>query len=129
MANIFLDANVLIDIYDRNSLKPDFILGNSVFVSPLSVHLLCYFAKTKVPNPELLTEISQLNIVDFTEEIMTRSFLGPTSDFEDNVQLHSCASCSADAFYTSDTGLLKLGYFGFTRILPTGDIGNLDRLQ
>lgn len=119
MANIFLDANILLDIFDRKILDEDFFEGNNIFISPLSIHLLCHFAKVRIPDPELLEEIEQFNIVDLTEEIVTRSFLGPTSDYEDNIQLHSCAICGASIFYTSDKDLLKLGYFGFTRILSS----------
>ena len=129
MANIFLDANILLDIFDRKVLNEEFFGGNNIFISPLSIHLLCHFAKVVAPDPELLDQIDQFNIVDLTAEIATRSFLGPTKDYEDNVQLHSSVACGASIFYTSDKNLLKLGFFGFTRILPTGDTGNLSRFQ
>ena len=124
MANIFLDANVLLDIFDRKILNEEFFDGNNIFISPLSIHLLCHFAKVTAPDPELLDEIDQFNIVDLTAEIATRSFLGPTKDYEDNIQLHSSAVCGASIFYTSDKDLLKLGFFGFTRILSVKRMGD-----
>lgn len=43
----------------------------------------------------------------------------PTSDLEDNIQLHSAAEADCDYFLTSDKKLLAMIYFGKTKIVST----------
>jgi len=69
-----------------------------------------------MPDEDMLDRLSDINIVPMTADIAERAFIGPTKDYEDNVQLHSSAVCLADAFYTADKDLLRLKYFGSTQI-------------
>ena len=117
MENLFLDANVICDIFarDKYHLLKKFA-NDKIYISALSLHILCYAGKIVMPDEEMLRKFDKMNIVDLSSQIAERAFLGPTKDYEDNIQLHSCAICLADIFYTSDKGLLKLGYFGSTQI-------------
>lgn len=116
MANIFLDTNKVIDIAIRKPQTRDQISGHEVFISPLSIHILSYSQHIKIPNELLTAFVEQYEIVDFTESILSKSLSGPTSDLEDNIQLHSAALADCDFFLTSDEELLKMKYFGKTQI-------------
>lgn len=61
-----------------------------------------------------LTDFVQ--ILNFTQDLALKALEGPTKDFEDNVQLHSARDAGCKIFYTRDSGLLKLGYFGAVQI-------------
>lgn len=47
---------------------------------------------------------------------MYKALEGPTVDFEDNTQLHSAAEAECDYFLTNDEKLLKMKFFGKTRL-------------
>lgn len=93
MAKIFLDTNCFIDVIGRRPREEllKFLLDNTLFISPLSFHIYCYIFKIKIPNRNSFEQKEEFQIVEFSEDILTRSLQGPTSDFEDNVQLHSAA--------------------------------------
>lgn len=117
MARAFLDTNIFIGFIEKRQesvlvhLKP-----HIVFISPLSVHILAYVYKYKIPKEELLKSLEQFMIISFNEHIMNNALLGPTSDFEDNVQLHSAAQEECDIFLTNDKKLLGMRFFGKTKI-------------
>ena len=118
MAKVFLDTNYFIDALHR---KPEKIIlesleNNIVYISPLSVHIYCYIFKIDIKDKPLLTQIDKLQLVDFSEDVVTRALQGPTSDFEDNVQLHSAANAECDVFLTEDKELLEMKFFGKVRI-------------
>jgi predicted nucleic acid-binding protein len=119
MARVFLDTNFYFDITKRAKEKLEPLQGNLLFISPLSTHILFYTFKLKVPHKELDEVQHQLGLVPFTEQITEKSLQGPTSDFEDNVQLHSAAEADCDFFLTSDQKLLKMKFFGKVRIVQS----------
>ena len=71
-----------------------------------------YVSKFKVPSEMVVNLIKNIEIIDFVEETMERALVGPTDDFEDNVQLHSAAEADCDYFLTLDKKLLSMKYFG-----------------
>lgn len=112
MAKIFLDANIIIDILERRSFDLQDLKGHSLFVSPLSLHILAYVYKYKCPSESLILALKVYNLVPLDEEVTRRSAGGPTEDFEDNIQLHSAVAAGCEYFLTSDNKLLKPAYFG-----------------
>lgn len=63
-----------------------------------------------------LDDIERFLIIDFNSDILNKAIIDPTSDLEDNIQLHSAAEADCDLFLTSDAKLLKLKFFGKTEI-------------
>ncbi|MDO8452425.1 MAG: hypothetical protein Q7S79_01590 [bacterium] len=116
MARVFLDTNLYIDITKRAKEKLEFLRNHLLFISPLSAHILFYTQKLKVPHDKLKNVQGQLGIVPLTKRILDRAMEGPTSDLEDNIQLHSAVEADCDYFLTSDKGLLKLKFFGKAQI-------------
>ena len=119
MANIFLDTNYFIDAIHRRPEKQilNSLLHHSVCISTLSFHIYCYIFKTKISDKNVIAQREKFQIIDFSQEILEKSLNGPTSDFEDNVQLHSAAEAECDVFLTSDTKLLDMKFFGKMKIL------------
>lgn len=119
MARVFLDANYFIDIIEnRRQISWENFVSHSLYLSPLSVHILAYLYKYLMPDYKLKKTVDQyLIFVPMNELVVQNALLGPTGDFEDNVQLHSCASAECDIFLTSDRKLLKLKFFGKTKII------------
>lgn len=118
MARVFLDANTLIDVIERKEgLSIEALASHALFISPLSLHILAYVYKYKCPSDILQAATQSFSLVSFTSELVSLASLGPTQDFEDNIQLQSASSVSCDIFLTSDQDLLKLGVFGMTRIV------------
>lgn len=119
MEKIFLDANIFIDIMEKrdNSLAAALAVAEAkTSVSVLSIEVWAYIYKRVVPDKNYMDLFDTYNFVDYTVDIAKRSSLGPTSDFEDNVQLHSALDSGCSVFITKDKKLLKLGYFGNVRI-------------
>lgn len=117
MARVFVDANIFIDLVEKRSqLNIDDLNNHDLFISALSVHILIYITKKKVPYPFLSEIIKRFLIVDFTSDIVNKALQNPTDDLEDNIQLHSAAEADCDVFLTSDSKLLKLKFFGKTEI-------------
>lgn len=114
MAKVFLDTNYFIDAIHRAPEKQilDTLEGNIVCVSTLSFHIYCYTFKIKIPNKKVDLQKEKFHLVDFSENILDKALEGPTSDLEDNIQLHSAAEAEADIFLTNDRGLLDLKFFG-----------------
>jgi len=117
MEKIFLDVNVFIDIAYRKPLRRISLEKKDVYIFPISVHILCYLNKIKVPNQALQDFLEEYNIITLTQKILDSALKGPTDDFEDNVQLHSAAQADCDLFLTEDKKLLKLAYFGKVAIV------------
>ena len=119
MARVYLDANFLIDTAKkRRPFNIASLKSHDLYISPLSLHILIYIAKYKIPDPELNRLKEYFYLVDFNEELVNKALLGPTNDFEDNVQLHSAAEAECDLFLTNDAKLLNLRFFGKTKIAP-----------
>lgn len=118
MARIFLDANYFIDLLEeRTDVDLNQHLDHQLFVSPLSVHILFYLYKYKIPNTKIINFIHYFSFIAFDEDIVSKSLDGPTSDFEDNVQLHSAAEVNCDIFLTRDQGLLERKFFGKAKMM------------
>lgn len=118
MAKVFLDTNYLIDAVHRKPEKPILVSlkNHAIYASPLSFHIYCYIFKIKIPNENINTQRNKFIIVDLSDDILTKAINGPTSDLEDNIQLHCAAEVPCDYFLTNDENLLKMKFFGKTRI-------------
>jgi len=117
MERVFLDANYFIDLVERKkNLNLKQLSANSLFISPLSIHILVYVYKYKIPNLNLSKINENLNIVPLDRVITNNSLMGPTNDFEDNIQLNSAASSNCNLFLTRDKKILKLRFFGKVKI-------------
>lgn len=119
MARVFLDTNIFIDAIHR---KPEEdvlaqLVNHTPYISPLSVHIYCYTYKIRVPNQILSNQLEKFLVHDFSDTILTLATQGPTPDLENNIQLHSAAEANCDYFLTADAGLLKMKFFGKTKIL------------
>lgn len=117
MANLFLDANAFIDIAQRHrTYTLEGFTNHLIHISPLSVHILCYVYKYKLPQEKLTRLLQEVSLVPTTIPLVTLAAQGPTSDFEDNLQLHSAAQANCNVFLTSDEALLKMTFFGTMRL-------------
>ena len=119
MARVFLDTNFVIDLFGRNKGVYSILEGHELHISPFSILVLSYTRKTKVPSSKLSNIIDELIMVKLDSKLIRKSSSGPTSDIEDNVQLHSAAECEAEYFLTNDKKLLNMKFFGKTRIAST----------
>lgn len=118
MAKIYLDANVFIDFIARNRVEATTILqGHHVFVSPLSLSIAFYILRKEISLKQLEEFSRYMELVSLTGEISELALQGPTSGYEDNVQLHSAVKADTDIFYTKDRELLNLKFFGKIRLL------------
>lgn len=119
MAKVFLDANVFIDLVEkRKPLDRKQLYIHYLYLSPLSIHILAYLYKYKVPDERLASIDRFFRLVPLDLELTIKALGGPTSDFEDNVHLHSAAEAECDFFLTGDERLLDLKFFGKMQILP-----------
>lgn len=117
MAKIFLDANVFIDLVEeRKSIDKKTLLTHALFLSPLSIHILTYLYKYRIPDERLANTDRFFKLVPISTELASKALVGPTADFEDNIQLNSATDGECDVFLTSDAKLLKLKFFGKTEI-------------
>lgn len=118
MAKVFLDTNYLIDALHR---KPEreilaYLENNSVYISSLSIHVYCYIFKINIKDMPVIAQVEEFQLVDFSDDVTMRALEGPTSDFEDNVQLHSAANAQCDIFLTEDKKLLEMKFFGKVKV-------------
>lgn len=117
MARVFLDTNIFIDLVEKRKPKTfDQLNGNSLFISPLSVHILMYVTKHKIPYQRLNEIINLFTLVPFDKNIINPALAAPTADLEDNIQLHSAVRADCDIFLTSDEKLKSMKFFGKVQI-------------
>lgn len=118
MAKVFLDTNCYIDSIHRKPEKRilELLEGHIPYISPLSIHIFCYIFNIEIPDIHIIAQLKKFQIVEFSARLLYRALDGPTSDFEDNVQLHSAAEAECDLFLTEDKKLRDLAFFGKTRI-------------
>jgi hypothetical protein len=120
MARVFLDANYFIGLANRTpEIEVDILDGHKGYVSALSCHILCYVNKVKLPDKNIQAFAEDFLIVNLTESTVQKAFGGPTTDMEDNIQLHSAAEAECDYFLTNDKKILAMRFFGKTRIAAT----------
>ncbi len=118
MDKVSLDVNILVDFVEkRKDLDLEALSKYSVFISPLSVHIILYLTKKKAPYLKISKIINPFMIATFDEVILNQALVGPTTDFEDNVQLLSAAEAKADLFLTTDKEFLNMKFFGKTKIV------------
>lgn len=119
MAKVFLDANVFIDLVEkRKPLDRTKLYTHSLYLSPLSIHILTYLYKYKIPDERLANINRFFHLVPFGLELTIKALGGPTADLEDNIQLHSAAEAECDFLLTADAKLLGLKFFGKTKLMP-----------
>ena len=118
MVKVFVDTNYFIGLVNR-SVETDIeiIDEHQCFISALSCHILFYVNKVKVPDPKLNSFINDFNLIQLSLDVLNRALIGPTSDLEDNIQLHSSIEGDCNFFLTKDKDLLKLKFFGKMRII------------
>ncbi len=117
MSAVYLDTNFFISLVEpRGNLTLDVYENYNLCVSTLSLHIFAYVYKRKMPDQQFVDFSQYYSLVDLTEEIITRAAVGPTSDFEDNIQLNSAAAAKCNYFLTQDKELLKLRFFGSVEI-------------
>lgn len=117
MIRVYLDVNILIDIFGKREPKRERVFeDNKVIVSVLSVHILAYILKWKIPNKRMEKFVRSVKLIDFDARLVNDAAFGPTDDFEDNIQLHSAVAGDCDVFLTADKRLLKMKYFGRMRV-------------
>lgn len=119
MAKVFLDTNFVLDIAFRKKEVLLMLNDNLVAISPLSLHILCYVNKIKIPDDDLQMFLDEYEIVNLTKNLIKKCIIGPTEDLEDNIQLHSATEAECDVFLTNDQDLLKMKFFGKMRIVST----------
>ncbi|MBI4974020.1 hypothetical protein HZC27_05405 [Candidatus Roizmanbacteria bacterium] len=118
MAKIFLDTNTCIDLIEsRGKLQGIHLQDHEVVISPLSIHILIYVTRKKIPYPTLSRLIKLFSVTIFDQSICDRSLIGPTKDFKDNAQLHSASDAGCDLFLTRDKRLLSLQFFGAMKMV------------
>lgn len=118
MAKVFLDTNILIDLVEKRTTPKEELDQHELYISPLSIHILVYVTKQKIPNSRLSDIIEKFYLMTLSESVAKLSLEGPTTDFEDNVQLHSAAESECDFFLTNDRKMLAMGFFGKVHIVP-----------
>lgn len=124
MDKIFLDANCLIDyamLRDGGKLIK-LLDGSQKCICVLSLHILAYVGKYKLPDDNFSRLPEFLDILMISEEVMQFSMEGPTSDYEDNLQLHCAIGHDCDVFLTNDKKLLKLAFFGKMKIMSPDEL-------
>lgn len=120
MAKVFLDANYFIGLVNRTpETEVNILDGHKGYITALSCHILCYVNKVKLPNKKIQSFSEDFLIVNLTDSIIKKAFDGPTTDMEDNIQLHSAAEAECDYFLTNDKKLLAMTYFGKTKMVST----------
>ena len=122
MAKVYLDTNIVIDCVAkrRNTFAlQDKLNNHTIYISPLSVHILFYSYKIRVPSASTVTALLQFQIIDLSSNVLDKSLEGPSEDLEDNIQLHSAAAAECDVFLTEDKKLLAMKFFGKTKIVES----------
>src|SRR3989344_3451104 len=118
MAKVYVDTNYFIWLVNRTPEAEVGVLNkHNGYISALSCHILFYVNKEVVPNIKLNKYINHFHIVGLPEILLKTALEGPTKDLEDNIQLHSAAKTDCDYFLTFDKKLLKMKFFGKTRIV------------
>jgi predicted nucleic acid-binding protein len=118
MAKVYLDTNYFIGLANRTRETDVEILNrHEAFVSILSCHILFYIDKIEVPDTKTNSFLEDFNIIEFNQKILNFALLGPTKDLEDNIQLYSATESDCEYFLTNDKELLKMKYFGKTKIV------------
>src|SRR3989344_7424543 len=111
MAKVYLDTNLYIDVVYRKPSVLEGLESTIIYYSPLSTHILFYALRLKVPHIKIEKITMKFNAINFTQTILNKALQGPTTDLEDNIQLHSAAEAECHYFLTNDEKLLKMKFF------------------
>lgn len=116
---VFLDTNCLIDyvMLRDNGRLIKLLIDHQKCICVLSLHILAYVGKYKLPNKDFSNLPDFFDIFMISDEVMRLAMDGPTSDFEDNLQLGCAIENDCDVFLTNDKKLLNLASFGNMKIL------------
>ncbi len=117
MANIFLDTNFVFDLIARDKKKITILSGHDIYISPLSLYIYYYSENIKVPHKLTVKLLKRFGFISLSKSLLKKAMEGPTSDLEDNIQLHSALKAGCNYFLTSDKKLLKMRIFGKTKIV------------
>jgi predicted nucleic acid-binding protein len=130
MASLFLDTNCLIDIIENRdpSLRAR-VEPHTVSISVLSLPILVYVGKYKIPHEKLQLIGKYFHLAPLSTQVATQSLSGPTSDYEDNIQLYTAVANKCELFLTRDKGLLKLKKFEFLKIFSPDDLAEKTRIS
>ncbi len=116
MAKVYLDANIIFDLVIRKPSLGKSLINHQLFYSLLSAHILFYSFHIEVPSIDINKVLKKFQGVNLTKQIVDKALLGPTTDLEDNIQLHSATEADCEIFLTNDKKLLKMKFFGKTKI-------------
>jgi predicted nucleic acid-binding protein len=112
MAKFFIDTNFFMRTYEGLYREPMAALANQHrFISALTLHITCYVHKIKIPDQNLSTHSEHFTVLPINTSTADSSLTGPTSDFEDNIQLNTCLENMIPTFVTLDKELLKLSHY------------------
>lgn len=70
-----------------------------------------------MPNKKIKKMYDFFGIINLSSKILKQAMEGPTNDLEDNIQLYSAQRADCDYFLTNDKRLLKMTFFGKTKIV------------
>ena len=79
MAKVFLDTNAFIDLVEeRRQITLNQLDGHDLFISPLSIHILMYITKRKIPYSRLNNIIDAFFLIAFDITISDHSLIDRT---------------------------------------------------
>lgn len=113
IGKIFVDANIILEIIlrrDHFNEAVNFIKNNagSLYISPLTVHLVMYFGLQVSSVSALRALLSDYFILPLNSTDVLWAFDNlQKNDFEDAMQLACAVSSECDSFITFDKSLIK----------------------
>jgi len=98
MDNIFIDTNILLDVFQDRELfceeSTDFLfevmLHHSGYISSLSYHIIMYVSKPSLQDKLVIRKtLDKLNTIPLTEDIVKKALDIDIKDYEDIIQFKS----------------------------------------
>lgn len=118
MVKYFLDTNFFMRSYEGTHLEALAKIAEAErCISALTIHITCYVHSISIPDKTLSKHLTFFTVLAINKQIISASLDGPTSDYEDNVQLNTAAYNNIPTFITLDTKLLKLKKYQNTAII------------
>ncbi len=123
MDKIFLDTNFFMRLLEGQLKDERKKLDKyQCYVSTLSIHITMYVHKLSVPHPTLRSFLKYFGVLPLSRQTSLMSLEGPTSDYEDNLQLTAAAENGINIFITLDKELLKLKQFQSVKIISPSQL-------
>lgn len=121
MDKIFLDTNVFMRLLEgRLEDSWQKFDAYQCCISALSIHIAVYVHKLRIPNATMSSFTTHFVILPISNQASKQSLEGPTSDYEDNLQLHTALESNTAQFVTLDKKLLDLKSIGIMNVVsPT----------